>query len=108
MATIAMELIDPADIPEDGGTAVQDRPDRPVFRGLVGDDYVCANCGNVLASKMAPEYMNAKLRIKCGSCKKINAAIEVEGVDYKKAFGRGAVFGENAVGADRRGQSDSG
>lgn len=108
MATIEMELIDPADIPEDAGTAVQDRPDRPVFRGLVGDDYVCASCGNLLASKMAPEYMNAKLRIKCGRCRKINAAIEVEGVDYKKAFGRGAVFGDNAVGADRRPKPDSG
>lgn len=97
-----MEVIAPADIPDDGGTAVQDDPDRPVFRGLDGDDYVCAGCGNLLASQMAPEYMNAKLRIKCGRCRKINAAIEVEGVDYKKAFGRGAVFGENAVGADRR------
>jgi phage FluMu protein Com len=101
-ATIAMRLIDPSEIPEDGGTAVQDIPDRPVFRGLDGDDYVCAQCGNVLATKMAPEYMNAKLRIKCGRCRKINAAIEVEGVDYKKAFGRGAVFGSGAVGADRR------
>lgn len=102
MATIEMELIDPADIPEDGGTAVQDDPGRPVFRGLAGDDYVCAGCGNLLATKMAPEYMNSKLRIRCGSCRKINAAVEVEGVDYKKAFGRGAVFGEGAVGADRR------
>jgi len=101
-ATIAMALIDPADIPDDGGTAVQDNADRPVFRGLDGDDYVCAHCGNVLATQMAPEYMNAKLRIKCGRCRKINAAVEVDGVDYAKAFGRGAVFGSGAVGADRR------
>jgi len=108
MAVIAMALIDPADIPEDGGTAVQDDPDRPVFRGLDGDDYVCASCGNLLAAKMAPEYMNSKLRIKCGRCRKINAAVEVEGVDYKRAFGRGAVFGEGAVGADRRPKPNSG
>ena len=101
-ATIAMRLVDAADIPADGGTAVQDDPDRPVFRGLEGDDYVCAHCGNVLATRMAPEYMNAKLRIRCGRCRRINAAIEVEGVDYRKAFGRGAVFGSGAVGADRR------
>jgi phage FluMu protein Com len=101
-AQIAMALIDPADIPDDGGTAVQDNPDRPVFRGLDGDDYVCANCGNVLATQMAPEYMNARLRIKCGRCRKINAAVEVDGVEYAKAFGRGAVFGSGAVGADRR------
>lgn len=102
MATIAMRLIEASEIPEDGGTAVQDDPDRPVFRGLDGDDYVCASCGNVLARAMAPEYMNAKLRIRCGRCRKINAAIEVEGVDYRKAFGRGATFGPNAVGGDRR------
>ena len=100
-ATIAMRLIDPAEIPEDGGTAVQDDPDRPVFRGLEGDDYVCAGCGNLLATSMAPEYMNAKLRIRCGRCRRINAAIEVPGVDYRKAFSRGAVFGAGAVGADR-------
>ncbi len=108
MATIAMEVVSYADIPEDAGIAVQERPDRPVFRGLDGDDYVCANCGNVLATKMAPEYINAKLRIKCAACRKINAGIEVEGVDYKKAFGRGAVFGEKAVGADRRPKADPG
>lgn len=102
MATIPMALIDPAEIPEDGGTAVQEDPARPVFRGLEGDDYVCAECGNLLASKMAPEYMNAKLRIRCGRCRKVNVAVEVEGVDYRSAFGRGAVFGENAVGAGRR------
>jgi phage FluMu protein Com len=102
MARIEMTAIDPAEIPPDGGTAVQDDPGRPVFRGLDGDDYVCASCGNLLASKMAPEYMNAKLRIKCAKCRTINAAVEVEGVDYRKAFGRGAVFGEGAVGADRR------
>jgi len=54
------------------------------------------------APLMAPEYMNAKLRVKCGRCRKVNVAIEVEGVDYRKAFGRGAVFGQNAVGGDRR------
>jgi phage FluMu protein Com len=101
-ATIAMRPVEPGEIPDDGGTAVQDDPTRPVFRGLDGDDYVCGNCGNLLATQMAPEYMNSKLRIKCGNCRKINAAIEVEGVDYKKAFGRAAVFGAGAVGADRR------
>jgi phage FluMu protein Com len=108
MATIPMALIDPDEIPDDGGTAVQDDPGRPVFRGLDGDDYVCASCGNVLAARMAPEYMNAKLRIRCGRCRKVNVAVEVEGVDYRRAFGRGAVFGERAVGADRRQRSRRG
>jgi len=42
----------------------------------------------VLAVSMPPEWMNRKLRIKCGRCKTVNVAIEVEGVDYAKAFGR--------------------
>lgn len=88
MTVIAMQLIDPSEIPHDGGTAVQDDPDRPVFSGNGPDDYVCANCGTVLARAMPPEYMNRKLRIRCGRCRKINVAVEVEGVDYGKAFGR--------------------
>jgi phage FluMu protein Com len=84
---IAMRLPEPGEIPRDGGTAVQDDPDRPVFRGNGGDHYVCVSCGNVLAVSMPPEYMNRKLRIKCGRCKAINVAIEVPGVDYSKAFG---------------------
>jgi hypothetical protein len=37
---------------------------------------------------MAPEYMNRKLRIRCGRCRTVNAAVEREGVDYSAAFGR--------------------
>jgi len=88
MALIAMRLADPEEIPPDGGTAVQENPDRPVFKGTGGDEYACADCGNVLATAMAPEYMNRKLRVRCGRCRKINVAIEVPGVDYAKAFGR--------------------
>jgi phage FluMu protein Com len=47
------------------------------------------NCGNLLAAAMSPEYMNRKLRIRCGSCNLINVAVEVEGVDYAAAFGQG-------------------
>jgi len=83
-----MRLADPEEIPPDGGTAVQENPDRPVFKGTGGDEYACADCGNVLATAMAPEYMNRKLRVRCGRCRKINVAIEVPGVDYAKAFGR--------------------
>ncbi len=83
-----MRLLTQDQIPQDGGTAVQEDPERPVFRGNGTDDYVCASCGNVLAASMPAEYMNRKLRVRCGRCKKINAAIEVDGVDYNKAFGR--------------------
>jgi phage FluMu protein Com len=88
MATLAMRLPEPGEIPPDGGTALQTDPDKPVFSGNGPDDYVCVNCGNVLAVSMAPEYMNRKLRVKCGRCRTINVAVEIEGIDYGKAFGR--------------------
>ena len=89
MATLAMRLPEPGEVPPNGGTAVQENPDMPVFNGTAGDDYVCVKCGNLLAHAMPAEYMNRKLRIRCGRCNTINVAIEVEGVDYTKAFGRG-------------------
>jgi phage FluMu protein Com len=90
MATIAMRHVGEGEVPRDGGTAVQEDPDRPVFQGNGPDDYVCVECGNVLATAMPPEYMNRKLRIKCARCKTVNVAIEVEGVDYRSAFKRPA------------------
>ncbi len=89
MATLTMRLPEPGEIPPNGGTAVQEDPDKPVFQGNGPDDYVCVNCGNLLAAAMSPEYMNRKLRIRCGSCNLINVAVEVEGVDYAAAFGQG-------------------
>jgi phage FluMu protein Com len=87
MATLKMRRPEPGEIPPDGGTAVQENPDMPVFNGNGPDDYVCVSCSNVLAHAMPPEYMNRKLRIRCGNCRTINVAVEVEGVDYAKAFG---------------------
>jgi phage FluMu protein Com len=88
MARIVMRRPEPGEVPPDGGTAVQREPDMPVFSGTAGDDYVCVECGSVLAVAMPPEYMNRKLRVKCARCRTINVAIEVEGVDYAKAFTR--------------------
>ena len=42
------------EVPFDGGTAIQEDPDRPVFHGNGPDDYVCVECGNVLAVVDAP------------------------------------------------------
>ncbi|MHB8694942.1 MAG: hypothetical protein ACYDHH_27220 [Solirubrobacteraceae bacterium] len=84
---IEMRSVEPGEVPPDGGTAVQDPPERPVFSGNGADDYVCVNCGNVLAVSMPPEWMNRKLRIRCGRCRVVNVAIERPGVDYRKAFG---------------------
>ena len=86
MAQIAMQEVQPGEVPPDGGTAVQEEPARPVVRGTGGDDYVCVVCGNVLAATLAPEYVNRKFRVKCARCRTVNVGIEVEGVDYTKAF----------------------
>ncbi len=87
MSTLAMRLPEPGEIPPNGGTAVQENPNKPVFSGNGPDDYVCVSCGNLLARAMPPEYMNRKLRIRCGRCHKVNVAVEIEGIDYAKAFG---------------------
>ena len=51
------------EVPYDGGTAVQEDPARPVFRGNGADDYVCVECGNVLATAMDPEHMTYRVRV---------------------------------------------
>ncbi len=87
---IAMRHVREGEVPRDGGTAVQESVDRPVFSGNGPDDYVCVTCGTVLAAAMPPEYMNRKLRIKCAGCRTVNVAIEVDGIDYSSAFKRPA------------------
>ena len=77
MATLAMRHVREGEVPLDGGTAVQEDADRPVFRGNGPDDYVCVECGNVLAAAMPPEYMNRKVRIRCGRCRTVNISAEV-------------------------------
>jgi ribosomal protein S27AE len=71
-----MREIQPGETPVDGGTAVQDNPDRPVFSGHGKYDYVCVNCGNVLAAGMDPEYMTRRVRVRCGRCRTVNVAAE--------------------------------
>jgi phage FluMu protein Com len=65
------------EIPVDGGTAIQEDPDRPVFRGNGAHDYVCATCGNVLAVGMDDGYMTRRVRIRCGQCRTVNVSAEV-------------------------------
>ena len=75
MGTIAMREIQRDEYPKDGGTAVQDDPERPVFHGNGPDDYVCARCGNVLARTMDAAYMTKRVRVRCGRCRTVNVAI---------------------------------
>jgi phage FluMu protein Com len=77
MARKTMRQVVEGEVPYDGGTAVQEDPDRPVFRGNGEHDYVCAECGNVLATGMNAEHMGKRVRIKCGGCRTVNIAAEV-------------------------------
>ncbi len=52
MATVVMRRIRPGEVPRDGGTAIQEDADRPVFHGNGPDDFVCVECGNLLAAAM--------------------------------------------------------
>jgi phage FluMu protein Com len=74
MATIAMRAVRPGEVPKDGGTAVQDDPGRPVFRGNGPDDYVCVKCGNLLAESMDAQYMTYRVRVRCGRCATVNVS----------------------------------
>ena len=75
MATIAMRRVREGEVPFDGGTAIQEDPDRPVFRGTGPDDYVCVECGNVLAVSMSVVQMTKKVRIRCGRCSTVNVSV---------------------------------
>jgi phage FluMu protein Com len=77
MPTKAMRRIEEGEVPFDGGTAVQDDADRPVFRGNGAFDYACVDCGNVLATGMDPEHMGRRVRIKCGRCRTVNVSADV-------------------------------
>jgi phage FluMu protein Com len=94
MARVTMRRIRPGEVPPDGGTALQEAPDRPVWTGNGPDDFVCAQCGNVLAARMDPDYMTKKVRVKCAACKTVNVAITDESaagdprLKKKKSFGR--------------------
>jgi len=72
-----MRAVQEGEVPIDGGTAVQQDPDRPVFRGNGAYDYACVSCGNVLASAMDPEYMTRRVRVRCGRCRTVNISAEV-------------------------------
>ena len=70
-----MRRVRPGEVPPDGGNALQDDPARPVFRGHGPYDYVCVECGNLLAASMGLEQMNKRVRIRCGRCRTINVAV---------------------------------
>jgi DNA-directed RNA polymerase subunit RPC12/RpoP len=72
-----MRAVQPGEVPLDGGTAVQEQPDRPVFKGNGEYDYVCVECGSLLAAGMDPQLMTRRVRIRCGRCRTVNIAAEL-------------------------------
>jgi phage FluMu protein Com len=72
-----MREIQPGEVPIDGGTAIQEDPERPVFRGNGPDDFVCVACGTVLAAGMDQAYMTRRVRIRCGRCRTVNVSADV-------------------------------
>ena len=78
MATVTMREIREGEVPFDGGTALQEDPGRPAFRGNGPDDYVCVRCGNVLAESMHAIQMTKKVRVRCGVCSTVNVAVTEE------------------------------
>jgi hypothetical protein len=74
MATVTMRRIRAGEVPKDGGTARQEDAERPVFNGNGPDDYVCVECGNVLATSMHAAQMTYKVRVRCGRCSTVNVS----------------------------------
>jgi phage FluMu protein Com len=81
MPTVSMREVREGEVPWDGGTALQEDPGRPAFRGNGPDDYVCVKCGNVLAESMHAMQMTKKVRVRCGRCSTVNVAITDESAD---------------------------
>ena len=77
MALRKMREVREEEVPIDGGTAVQESPDRPVFRGNGEYDYVCVSCGSLLAKAMDPQYMTRRVRVRCARCRTVNVAAEL-------------------------------
>jgi hypothetical protein len=77
VALRTMRAVRQGEVPLDGGTAVQESPDRPVFRGNGEFDYVCVSCGSLLAEGMDPAYMTRRVRVRCARCRTVNIAAEL-------------------------------
>ena len=82
-----MRAVREGEVPKDGGTALQEDAERPVFNGNGPDDYVCVTCGNVLAESMNAEQMTFKVRVRCGRCRTVNVAITDEAADARARGG---------------------
>ena len=78
MATIAMREVREGEVPSDGGRRSRRMPAGPCSTATGPDDYVCVQCGNLLAEAMDPAYMTKKVRVRCGRCRTVNVAVTDE------------------------------
>lgn len=72
-----MRAVVEGEVPLDGGTAVQESANRPVFRGNGEYDYVCVSCSSLLAAGMDPQFMTRRVRVRCARCRTVNIAAEL-------------------------------
>ncbi len=78
MADIRMREVLEGEVPPNGGSAIQDHVDRPVVVGEGPNNYLCGNCGNLLAEHLSPPQMNIKVRIRCAKCGSLQVALQPE------------------------------
>ena len=72
---VVMREIREGEVPFAAGTAIQEDPGRPAFRGNGPDDYVCVQCGNVLAQAMDAAADDEEGPGECGRCRTVNVAV---------------------------------
>jgi ribosomal protein S27AE len=78
MADIRMREVLEGEVPPNGGSAIQDHVDRPVVVGEGPNNYLCGNCGNLLAEHLSPPQMNIQVRIRCAKCGSLQVALQPE------------------------------
>ena len=78
MATVRMREIREGEVPFDGGTAIQEEPDRPAFAATVPTTTSASAAANVLAASMHAMQMTKKVRVRCGVCSTVNVAVQEE------------------------------
>ena len=54
--------------PAESEDAVPAEPGSPLFRGTGGTDYVCGNCGSVMAAAMGPRQHVTVESASCSGC----------------------------------------
>ena len=85
---LVMRAVRPGEVPMDGGTRGPGGPGPPRVHRPRAHDYVCAECGNLLAKAMDADYMTFKVRVKCGVCKTINVSPRTPTTRRRRRAGR--------------------